>query len=542
MELHATREAFSMSNPEVLALVTQPRGAPGRVPPAWTKFEHLPEDFQKSAKKELTRIDEKKAYLIKKRKDVPKGTKIIDCTMPHKYTRANEAKSRACVRGDQMRNFGFESYSPTMLHSSLRTIISIAAALGYKIDFGDYTLAYLHAMNDPDECFYMNPPSGAQTVDEDGDEIVWYVIKSLYGAPSSGRNWWKKVSKWHIDKGFVQNETDPCVFAKKFDNGDVLIIGIYVDDTIVVYSSDEILDWYNKTVGADFDYNSLGPDAGIFGMHVDVTPGHITLSHPDYIQDLSRYIGDDTFTANVPAAPNLEELVHEASDDKGETLGPKEAPLYRSIVGAVLYVATTVRPDVSFAVGMLSRVLTKPTAALLHEAKRVVLYLVKTKDLGIRYERHATLDLFGMSDSSWSVRRSTSGAVLFLAGAAVLYISKGQDAIALSSTHAEIMAASLAALEAVTLARLVYYITGIDMLPVDMFIDNKGAVDMSVNDVSNNRSKHIERRHRKIRELVEAGHIVARRIATDDNVSDIFTKPLARKAFEKFRRMLLNIG
>ena len=104
------------------------------------------------------------------------------------------------------------------------------------------------------------------------------------------------------------------------------------------------------------------------------------------------------------------------------------------------------------------------------------------------------------------------------------------------------MAASLAALAATFPARLVYSITGIDLLPVDMFIDNKGAVDMSVNDVSNNRSKHIERRHRKIRELVESGHILARRISTDDNVADIFTKPLPRKAFEKFRRMLLNIG
>ena len=251
--------------------------------------------------------------------------------------------------------------------------------------------------------------------------------------------------------------------------------------------------------------------------------------------------GEAAITANVPAATNLEELVHDAMDGK-DALDPEDGKLYRSIVGSILYLAITVRPDIAYAAGMLSRVLTKPSVPLLHEAKRVIHYLLKTKSLGIRYERHTALDLFGMSDSNWSVRRSTSGAVLFLAGAGVLYLSKGQDAIALSSTHSEIMAASLAALEATFLARLVYSITGIDLLPVDMFIDNKGAVDMSVNDVSNNRSKHIERRHRKIRELVESGHILARRISTDDNVADIFTKPLPRKAFEKFRRMLLNIG
>ena len=71
-------------------------------------------------------------------------------------------------------------------------------------------------------------------------------------------------------------------------------------------------------------------------------------------------------------------------------------------------------------------------------------------------------------------------------------------------------------------------------------VDNKGVVDMSEDYVSNNRTKHIERRHLKIRELVEQGIIKVAHVAGEDNIADILTKPLGRRRFEKLRKNLLN--
>lgn len=532
--LQAAIDADLVSPPSPAVLAAQ-----ADVPSAWTRYERLPSEFQKSTDTELERLKSKEAYIIVKEKNVPKDAKIIGSTTPHKYTRKHIAKTRACVRGDQMRDMMFRSYNPTLMHSSLRALLAISAARDLRIEFGDFELAYLHAINQENECYYMRPPTGAEQYDEDGDAIVWFVIKSLYGAPPSGRNWYNTIKKAHIKFGYKPLDADPCIFIKH-DGDDIIIIGLYVDDTIICYSSEHLLSEYNEKIKSEFDYNSLGPDAGIFGLRIDQSPGYIQLSHPDYITGLSRYVDDVTVVAHTPACLELEKMVNEASDAEPCT-DRALVNEYNSIVGSLLYISMTARPDVCYATSMLSRVMSKPNDKVLHEAKRIVHYLIGTKDLGIRFTRHAKLDLFFMADANWSVRHSTSGFVGFLAGGVFDYGSKKQDAIALSTTWAEIIAASIAALEGAFTLRMLDEI-GVVLAPADIYIDNKGAHDMSIDDVSNSRSKHIERRHRKIRELVQDGLVVARRVKTDDNVADILTKPLGRARFERFRRLLLNIG
>ena len=199
------------------------------------------------------------------------------------------------------------------------------------------------------------------------------------------------------------------------------------------------------------------------------------------------------------------------------------------------------RPDISYAVGMLSRALNKPNKRLIDEAKRVLTYLVLTKDLGLRYMRNAPIRMYGMTDSDWTTRRSTSGFAFFLAGAAIAYLSKKQPTIALSSTEAEIMAASLGALEAVYLRTLLSDIGVPIDLPTELYVDNSGAIDWAHDYVTSERTKHIERRHLKIRELVLDAILRIQYIASVDNIADIFTKPLDRKTFIPLRTKLLNL-
>ena len=219
---------------------------------------------------------------------------------------------------------------------------------------------------------------------------------------------------------------------------------------------------------------------------------------------------------------------------------PEEHSKYREIIGAILYVATVCRPDIAVAVGLLSRVLEVPTADTMTAAMRVLRYLVSTKELGLRWTVGADTVLSGMSDSNWAVVKSTSGYVFFLAQAAIAYVSKKQASIAMSSTEAEIMAASLAALEAVFLRGLLSELDCLQESPTVLGVDNQGAIALAKNYVSNSRTKHIERRHLKIRELVEELAVRPEFVPTDGNVADILSKPLGRDKFEKFRRVLLN--
>ena len=136
--------------------------------------------------------------------------------------------------------------------------------------------------------------------------------------------------------------------------------------------------------------------------------------------------------------------------------------------------------------------------------------------------------------------KSTSGYVFFLASACVAYLSKQQKSIAMSSTESEIMAASLAALEVVFLRGLLRELLCPQEAPTPLGVDNQGAVALSKNYISNKNTKHIERRHLKVRELVNEMVVRPEFIPTDENPADIFTKPLGRRKFDKFRKMILN--
>ena len=115
----------------------------------------------------------------------------------------------------------------------------------------------------------------------------------------------------------------------------------------------------------------------------------------------------------------------------------------------VLQFATAFRPDVAFPVGVGGRCRTYPTAKMLAHMERVLVYLARTASLATNYNADAprARTLYARSDSDWSVRRSTSGYVISLAGGSVAHGSRRQHNITLSSTEAELTALAELALE-----------------------------------------------------------------------------------------------
>ena len=128
-----------------------------------------------------------------------------------------------------------------------------------------------------------------------------------------------------------------------------------------------------------------------------------------------------------------------------------------------------------------------------------------------------------------------------MGGAVISYLSKKQPTIAMSSTEAEIMAASQGAIEAIYLRMLLADLGHIVDGPTDMYVDNKGVIDISQDYLANERTKHIERRHLKIRELVLDAVIRIQYVASKSNIADIFTKALDKKPFIELRAKLLNL-
>ena len=103
------------------------------------------------------------------------------------------------------------------------------------------------------------------------------------------------------------------------------------------------------------------------------------------------------------------------------------------------------------------------------------------------------------------------------------------------------MAASQGGLEAIYLRTLLHDLGQIIDLPTDMYVDNTGVIDLSKDYVANERTKHIERRHFKVRELVQDAAIRVKYVASRLNIADIFTKALDKKQFLELRKKLMNM-
>ena len=153
------------------------------------------------------------------------------------------------------------------------------------------------------------------------------------------------------------------------------------------------------------------------------------------------------------------------------------------------------------------------------------------------------LTLKGMCDADWAGcrvdRKSTSGYVFKIGGAPVSWCSRKQSAVALSSTEAEYISMCEAAKEAIWLSKIWTHLRkGINCTPVQIQVDNQGAICVAKNTSSSRRTKHIDIRYHFVRDQTLRGTIKFQYCSTENMLADILTKSLARVKFEKFRKDL----
>ncbi|XP_042903322.1 uncharacterized protein [Parasteatoda tepidariorum] len=163
--------------------------------------------------------------------------------------------------------------------------------------------------------------------------------------------------------------------------------------------------------------------------------------------------------------------------EKGSITTDQSEPLpavvpYREAIDSLMFLAIVSRPDISYAIGVLSQVLDKPQQVHWNMTKRIKRYLKGTEKCGILFQSkkdsQITLQCYTNSDYAGDPlsRRSTSGMIFLSNGGAVSWRSQRQNCIALSTTEAEFVAASQAAKVAIWLGNLLRELQCISTIPV----------------------------------------------------------------------------
>lgn len=210
---------------------------------------------------------------------------------------------------------------------------------------------------------------------------------------------------------------------------------------------------------------------------------------------------------------------------------------YREIIGSMMYVVTTSRPDLMYGIAYLCRVLDKPIEQTWKAAKRMLNYLKGTREIGLEYKKSNNITIEGYSDADWGGhkldRNSVSGSIIFYPGNPISWFSKKQACMALTTTEAEYIAAALMVQDLINLRRILtnLIIEG----KVVLYVDNQGSISMISSYENSKRTKYIDIKKYFIKDVVRKKIIEVKYVSSKDNFTDIITKSLAKDRFIGFR-------
>jgi hypothetical protein len=172
---------------------------------------------------------------------------------------------------------------------------------------------------------------------------------------------------------------------------------------------------------------------------------------------------------------------------------------------------------------------------------RTIKFVLDTRNISLvmkpnlMKENKWTLEAFSDSDfgGDRDTRQSVTGYIVYLCGVPIIWKSKQQRSVTLSSTEAEYVAVSEVCTE-ISFAKQVLEFLGMKVeLPITVYVDNKGAIFLANNATTGQRTKHIDIRHHYIREHVENGIVVIRFVRSDDNDADLMTKNTSQRLYKK---------
>ena len=309
----------------------------------------------------------------------------------------------------------------------------------------DITTVFLNG--DLKETIYMKQPEGY--VVKGKEKLVCKLKKSLYGLKQSPRCWNEALDK-HLKKmGFVQANSDPCIYTAS--RGELSLIAVYVDDIILAGRSDKRMKELKDAIGEKFMVKDLGELHHFLGVKViqNRESNSIWIGLETYARELvKKFKMEESKAVSTPI--QLGSYLVKAVDE--------DDMFDQSAVGSLLYLSTRTRPDITYAVSSVARFTSKPTKQHWTAAKRIFRYLNGTISFRLLYSKDKEKECTGYSDADWAGdlndRKSTSGFVFKLSGAAISWRSKKQSCVALSTAEAEYIALASAAQESVWLQEL----------------------------------------------------------------------------------------
>nr|XP_051217850.1 uncharacterized mitochondrial protein AtMg00810-like [Lolium perenne] len=237
---------------------------------------------------------------------------------------------------------------------------------------------------------------------------------------------------------------------------------------------DEEISRLKKALACSFEVKDLGYLHYFLGIEVVYGAQGIYLSQRKYVLDLLA----ETEMLECRPAPTPVEQNLRILADSGESV---DKGRYQRLVGRLIYLSHT-RPDIAYAVSIVSRYMHDPRTSHLDAVYRILRYLKGCPGKGILFSNYGHLKIEGYTDADWAGclddRKSTAGYCMFLGGNLVSWRSKKQSVVARSTAEAEFRSMASGLCELMWLRILLSELGLLVNVPICLYCDNQAAINI----------------------------------------------------------------
>ncbi|KAL5817912.1 hypothetical protein ACOSQ3_026290 [Xanthoceras sorbifolium] len=362
----------------------------------------------------------------------------------------------------------------------------------------------------------MQPPPGYP---HSGKQIC-RLRRAFYGLRQGPRARFEKFSSVVAHQSFTSSPHVTALFIRRSSAGITLIFR-YVDDIIITGDDSTGIRSLQHFFSQHFEMKDLGTLSYFLGLKVTSSSDGYYLSQAKYASNLlTKAIITDNKTVSTPLEYNAK-----LTPLDGEPIS--DATHYRQLVGSLIYLTVT-RPDISHAVGMVSKFMDAPRSVHYAAVLWILRYVKGTLYHGLHYFSRSSLQLHAYSYTDWAgdptARRSITGFCFMLGTSLVSWRSKKQDVVSHSSTKAEYRAIADTTCELVWLRWLLADMDAPRPTAIPLYCDNRSAIYIAHNDVFHERTKHIEIDCHITRHHLKKGFLKLFSIFSSNQPADTFTK------------------
>lgn len=428
--------------------------------------------------------------------DPPTDAKVIDSMWIFKKKQDDDNvkfKARLVAKGCGQ-SVVLDTYAPVIRAAAVKLLMAFALKNDYFIETVDVTTAYLNSSLP--EIVYMKAPYLYGESDK-----VCLLNKSIYGLKQSAKRWYDRLSESLNSMGLFCLLSDDCIFANQDHSA---IVGVYVDDLIMLTSTEAKMKKLKTFLNEDFSITERGrfSDAEFVGIEIEQSDSAFFLHQTKLITGLC-----ETFSltnANKKLTPVESGFVWSSTElDKCY----HNITEYQSLVGSLLYVCNSTRPDASYTVGMLCRYMHQPLNKHMSAARRLAIYLHSTRDkrLVISMEGDSENSLCVYTDADFlsddTEMRSTSGSMVVYDSSLIYWSSHRQHLAASSTCEAEMNAIRDGVCDLIFFEGLLAEISGISPM-CSIHSDSQSAVALLKSGGKWGRTKHYRQRIAFIRQHI----------------------------------------